>query len=61
LTCDAASANPDTSASLIFIPIDAKQGDWAYFNPMIATKYQINNKPFVIVQQSQLLGVDIPD
>lgn len=42
-------------------PIDAKQGDWAYFNPMIATKYQINNKPFVIVQQSQLLGVDIPD
>lgn len=41
--------------------VDAKQGDWAYFNPMIATKYQINNKPFVIIQQSQLLGVDIPD
>lgn len=41
--------------------IDAKQGDWVYFNPMIATKYQINNKPFVIIQQSQLLGVDIPD
>ena len=40
-------------------PIDAKQGDWAYFNPMIATKYQINNKPFVIVPQSHLLGVDI--
>ena len=39
-------------------PVDAKQGDWAYFNPMIATKYQINNKPFVIVPQSQILGVD---
>lgn len=40
--------------------IDAKQGDWAYFNPMIATKYQINNKPFVIVPQSHIFGVDIP-
>lgn len=39
--------------------IDAKQGDWAYFNPMIATKYQINNKPFVIVPQSHILGVNI--
>lgn len=40
------------------VPIDAKQGDWAYFNPMIATKYQINNKPFVIVTQTHILGVD---
>jgi len=38
--------------------IDAKQGDWVFFNPMIATKYQINNKPFVIIQQSHILGVE---
>lgn len=40
--------------------IDAKQGDWVYFNPFIAQKYQINNKPFVIVQQHQILGMDVP-
>lgn len=42
-------------------PIDAKQGDWIYLNPMIATKYQINNKPFVIIQQSHVLGVEIAE
>jgi co-chaperonin GroES (HSP10) len=40
--------------------IEAKQGDWVFFNPMIATKYQINNKPFVIIQQSHVLGVEVP-
>lgn len=41
--------------------IDAKEGDWIYFNPMIATKYQINNKPFAIIQQSHVLGVEVPE
>lgn len=39
-------------------PIDAKQGDWAYFNPMVGLKYQINNKPFVIVSQHHILGIE---
>ncbi len=41
-------------------PLEATQGDLAYFNPMIAQKYQINNKPFIILQQSQILGVTQP-
>lgn len=40
-------------------PIDAKQGQWAYFNPMTAMKYQINNKPFVIVPQANIFGVEV--
>jgi co-chaperonin GroES (HSP10) len=40
------------------IPI--KQGDTIYFNPMIAQKYQINNKPFIIIQQHQILGKQSP-
>lgn len=38
------------------LPIDVKQGDTIHFNPMIATKYQINDKHFIILQQHQILG-----
>lgn len=37
-------------------PLEVKQGDSIYYNPMKAQKYQINNKPFVIIPQSQVLG-----
>lgn len=33
-----------------------KQGDTIYFNPATVQKYQINNKPFIILQQHQVLG-----
>jgi co-chaperonin GroES (HSP10) len=36
--------------------ITAKQGDEVVFNPKYAQKYQINGKPFCILQQSQILG-----
>jgi len=36
--------------------IEAEQGDFVYFNPLVAPKYQINNKPFRIIQQGQVLG-----
>ena len=36
--------------------IGAKDGDTIYFNPKIAIKYQINDKPFIILQQHQILG-----
>ena len=49
-------ANP--KETLQKIPI--KQGDTIYFNPMIAQKYQINNKPFIIIQQHQILGKQSP-
>lgn len=40
------------------IPI--KSGDTIYFNPMIAQKYQINDKHFIILQQHQVLGKSSP-
>lgn len=36
--------------------IDAKQGDTIYFNPMIAQKYQINDKPFIILSQHHIMA-----
>jgi len=33
-----------------------KRGDTIYFNPIHAQKYQINNIPFIILQQHQILG-----
>lgn len=39
-------------------PIDAKQGDTVYFNPFIAQKYEINDKPFTILPQEKILGKD---
>lgn len=33
-----------------------KRGDTIYFNPIHAQKYQINDKPFIILQQHQILG-----
>lgn len=36
--------------------IEAKDGDTIYYNPMKAAKYQINDKPFIILQQHQVLG-----
>lgn len=40
-------------------PIDAKPGDTIYFNPMTAQKYQINNKPFIILKQEQVLAKEV--
>jgi len=37
-------------------PITAKQGDTVFYNPSVAIKYQINNKPFIILQQHHILG-----
>ncbi len=37
-------------------PIQAKIGDTIYYNPTIAQKYQINDKPFIILTQRQILG-----
>lgn len=36
--------------------ISVNNGDTVYFNPSIAQKYQINNKPFIILNQHQILG-----
>lgn len=36
--------------------IKLKRGDTIYFNPIHAQKYQINDKPFIILQQHQILG-----
>jgi|SRR3954469_9929417 len=36
--------------------ISAKQGDTIHFNPMKATKYSINDKPFIILTQQHVLG-----
>lgn len=37
--------------------LGVKSGNDIYFNPMIAQKYQINNKSFCIIQQGQILGI----
>jgi co-chaperonin GroES (HSP10) len=36
--------------------IDAQQGDTVYYSPFKVTKYQINNKPYLITQQHHILG-----
>lgn len=36
--------------------ISAKQGDTIYYSPKYPIKYQINDKPFIILQQHQILG-----
>lgn len=42
-------------------PININPQDTIYYNPFIAQKYQINNKPFVILQQHQILGKSSPE
>jgi co-chaperonin GroES (HSP10) len=42
-------------------PIDIKQGDEVYFNSLTAQKYQINNKPFCILQQSKIFGKTVTE
>jgi len=37
-------------------PIDIKQGDTIFYNPKKTQKYQINDKPFIILTQQQVLG-----
>lgn len=41
------------------LPIAVKHGDKIYFNPMIATKYEIKEKKFIILQQHQVLGKQV--
>lgn len=36
--------------------IDVQAGDLIYYNPRKTQKYQINNKPFIILNQHQVLG-----
>lgn len=44
--------NPKTNAKKIGV----KPGDVIYYNPAKVQKYQINNKPFIILTQQQVLG-----
>lgn len=37
--------------------IPVHSGDTIFYNPLKPQKYQINNKPFIILQQNQVLGV----
>lgn len=37
-------------------PISINPGDTIYYNPKKAQKYQINDKPFIILTQQQVLG-----
>jgi co-chaperonin GroES (HSP10) len=39
--------------------IDIKNGDKVYFNSLTAQKYQINNKPFSILQQNKIFGKEV--
>ncbi len=45
--------SPKTNAK----SIKAKDGDVIYYNPLKVQKYQINNKPFIILQQDKVLGI----
>ncbi len=38
------------------LPVNVKQGDTIYFNPLKATNYQINDKHFIILTQAHILG-----
>lgn len=40
-------------------PIDIKNGDKVFFNSLTAQKYQINNKPFSILQQNKIFGKEV--
>ncbi|MES2287389.1 MAG: hypothetical protein V4547_16975 [Bacteroidota bacterium] len=37
-------------------PIDIKQGDTIFYNPKKTQKYEINGKPFIILNQQQVFG-----
>jgi len=37
-------------------PIDIQQGDTIFYNPKKTTKYQINDKPFIILSQQNVFG-----
>jgi len=39
--------------------ITAKSGDTIFYNPNVAIKYQINKKPFIILQQHHILGKSV--
>lgn len=41
--------------------IKAQPGDRVYFDPMVMQSYEIDKKPFHIVQQNNILGFDIAD
>lgn len=41
--------------------IDIESGDKIYFNSMTAQKYQINQKPFSIIQQNKIFGKEVLD
>ena len=41
------------------VGINANKGDLVYFSPLYAQKYQINDKPFCIIKQNRILGVDV--
>ena len=40
-------------------PLDVYKGDIVYFNPFVAQKYQINDKKFIIINQSHILGKNL--
>jgi co-chaperonin GroES (HSP10) len=39
-------------------PINAKEGDYVYYNSQKAAHYQINDKKFIILQQDRIFGKD---
>jgi len=41
--------------------IDVDNGDKIYFNSITAQKYQINQKPFSIIQQNKIFGKEVLD
>ena len=41
--------------------IDIDNGDKIYFNSITAQKYQINQKPFSIIQQNKIFGKEVLD
>lgn len=40
-------------------PINAQQGDTVFYSPFTAQKYQINDKPFIIIPQEKIFGKSI--
>jgi co-chaperonin GroES (HSP10) len=47
--------SPKTTENEIY----AQMGDNVFYNPISAAKYQINGKPFRIIQQDKLLGKEL--
>jgi hypothetical protein len=39
--------------------IGVKPGDTVYLNPAVIQTYQINGKPFCIIKQSQVCGIEV--